>query len=264
MKVLIVDDEPLARHRLARMCAEHPDLEVVAEAGSGAAAIDAVQAHRPDVMLLDVELQDMSGFEVLQSLSVGSEPLAIMVTAYPERALEAFETSAIDYLTKPVDARRFDTAINRARRRQSKALVLSTWEEIASEARAALSDNQASAGPSLRQLVGEKTRRLYFIDADSVDFIESDGNYVTIHVDQDRYICRNTLKHLSVALAPLGFVRIQKSLLMNLTQVAFAERLGHGAFAFTLRRGRRLVSTAKYRKSILEQIRHGERTSKTV
>jgi len=105
-----------------------------------------------------------------------------------------------------------------------------------------------------RHLLGEKAQRLYFIEPETIDYIEADGNYVKIHVGESSYISRNTVKHLTAALAPAGFVRIERSLLVNLHHVAFAERVGHGAFALTLNNGRRLLSTPTYRKGILEAL----------
>ena len=241
MRVVIVDDEPLARSRLVHLCQEHAGVQVVAQAASGADAIEAIKAHRPDLVLLDVELQDMTGFDVLRSLESRDGPLAIMVTGHPEHAMEAFDSDAVHYLTKPVDGRRLVNAIVRARSR--------------------LSSERSGTGAgvnSLRQITGEKAQRLYFIDVETIDYVESEANYVALHVDDERYLARNTMKHLSGVLGPLGFVRIERSLLINLRRVAFAERLDRGAFVFTLRNGRRLVSSSTYRKGILEEIRRGQ------
>jgi two-component system, LytTR family, response regulator len=241
MRVVIVDDEPLARSRLVHLCQEHAGVQVVAQAASGADAIEAIKAHRPDLVLLDVELQDMTGFDVLRSLESRDGPLAIMVTAHPEHAMEAFDSDAVHYLTKPVDGRRLTNAIIRARSRLS------------------LERGGPGAGVnSLRQITGEKAQRLYFIDVETIDYVESEANYVALHVDDERYLARNTMKHLAGVLGPLGFVRIERSLLINLRRVAFAERLDRGAFVFTLRNGRRLVSSSTYRKGIMEEIRRGQ------
>lgn len=243
MRVVIVDDEPLARSRLVHLCQEQADLQVVAQAASGADAIEAIKAHQPDLVLLDVELQDMSGFDVLRSLQSTDGPLAIMVTAHPEHAMEAFDSNAVHYLSKPVDGHRLGNAIGRARSRLS------------------LDRSGPAAAPgSLRQITGEKAHRLYFIDVETIDYVESDANYVTLHVGDERYLARNTIKHLAGALAPASFVRIERSVLLNLRRVAFAERLDRGAFVFTLRNGQRLVSSSTYRKGILEEIRRGQFT----
>jgi two-component system, LytTR family, response regulator len=239
MRVVIVDDEPLARSRLVHLCQEHAGVQVVAQAASGADAIEAIKAHRPDLVLLDVELQDMTGFDVLRSLESRDGPLAIMVTGHPEHAMEAFDTGAVHYLAKPVDGRRLVNAIVRARSRLSV-------------------ERSGSGVNSLRQITGEKAQRLYFLDVETIDYVESEANYVALHVDDERYLARNTMKHLTGVLGPLGFVRIERSLLINLRRVAFAERLDRGAFVFTLRNGRRLVSSSTYRKGIMEEIRRGQ------
>jgi len=108
------------------------------------------------------------------------------------------------------------------------------------------------------QITAEKAQRLYFIDADTIDYVESEESGVALHVDGETYVARNTLKHLVGVLQPLGFVRIERSVLLNLRKVAFAQRLDRGAFVFTLRNGRRLVSGSSYRKGILEEIRRGQ------
>jgi two-component system LytT family response regulator len=119
----------------------------------------------------------------------------------------------------------------------------------------AMLDTAEQVAPRLpRRLLGEKAHRLYFIETERVDYIEADGNYVKIHVGENSYISRNTVKHLAETLAPAGFVRIERSLLVNLRHVAFAERVGHGAFALTLNSGQRLLSTPTYRKGILEAL----------
>lgn len=109
----------------------------------------------------------------------------------------------------------------------------------------------------LPQITAEKAQRLYCIDAEEIDYLESEANNVALHVDDEKYLARNTLKHLAGMLEPLGFVRIERSVLLNLRRVAFAQRLDRGAFVFTLRSGRRLVSNSRYRKRILDEIQHG-------
>jgi DNA-binding LytR/AlgR family response regulator len=110
----------------------------------------------------------------------------------------------------------------------------------------------------LPQITGERAQRLYSIDAEAIDYVESHANNVAFHVDDDKYLAHNSLKHLAGMLAPLGFVRIEHSVLLNLRKVAFAQPLDRGAFVFTLRNGRRLVSSSRYRKGILEEIRRGQ------
>jgi two-component system LytT family response regulator len=110
----------------------------------------------------------------------------------------------------------------------------------------------------MRIVIDDEERQARFIDAERIDYVESEANYVALHVDDERYLARKTMKHLAAELGPLGFVRIERSLLINLRRVAFAERVDRGAFEFTLRNGRRLLSSGTYRKGILEEIRRGQ------
>jgi two-component system LytT family response regulator len=259
MRVVIADDEPLARSRLVRLCEQCGDLDVAAEAASGTEAIHAIQTHHPDLVLLDVELQDMSGFDVLAALG-DKAPITIMVTAHREHAVQAFDVEALDFLTKPVDESRFEAAIDRARHRHPQTLAEGWSEQMTAALRAAL-ERQTHTPGSRTRLLAEKSRRLHFIEPALIECIEADGNYVVVHTDAERYITRSTLKHLSTALAPLGFLRIERSLLINLSRVAFIERLGGGCYAFTLHSGRRLISSVAYRKEIQEEIRHAQLAS---
>jgi two-component system LytT family response regulator len=259
MRVVIADDEPLARCGLARLCKESGGLDVVAEAASGAEAIHAIQAYRPDLVLLDVELQDMTGFEVLAALH-GNVPSTIFVTGHREHALQAFAVEALDFLTKPVDESRFEAAIDRARHRHPQALAAELCE-LTTALQATL-DLQARTASPPSHLLAEKAQRLHFIDTTLIESIESDCNYAIVHTESERYIARATITRLATTLAPLGFLRIDRSLLINLRRVAFMEKLS-GYYAFTLRSGRRLVSGGvTYRKEIhkaLRQMRLEER-----
>jgi two-component system LytT family response regulator len=248
IKLLIVDDEPLARSALMRLCERDADIQVVGEAESGAAAIHAAEELRPDVMLLDVELPDMSGFDVLSAAGAGSGPLGIMVTAHSEHAVTAYAVGALDCLVKPVSADRFARSIERARERCERAILGTRQVHALSEPLPA-SNTTRGARPKL--LVGERQHRLYPLDPEKIDYIESDGNYVTIRTGNLEYISRDSIKRLAADLADLGFVRIERSLLVNIKAVQYAESVGHGKLAFTLSSGACLHSTVTYREAIL-------------
>jgi two-component system LytT family response regulator len=259
MRVVIADDEPLARGRLAQLCRERSDLQVVAEAASGSETIRAIQTHHPDLVLLDVELQDMTGFDVLAALD-GNAPITILVTAHCESAVQAFEVEALDFLTKPVDECRFEAAICRARHRHPQTLAADWCERMTAALRTAV-DRPTRMPAAPTQILLEKAQRLHFIDTATIECIESDGNYVIVHTDAERYLARSSLKQLAVTLAPLGFLRIERSTLINLRRVAFVEK-DDNCYAFTLRSGRRLVSGVTYRKRIRREIRHAQLASK--
>jgi two-component system LytT family response regulator len=248
VKILIVDDQAHARDSLIRLCERSDDVQVVGEAACGMAAIDAAGTLNPDIMLLDVELPDMSGFELLRAVGAGTRPLGIMVSNCADHATRAFEEGAIDYFMMPVTSERFHLAIARARHRFNNAL--SGHGRLT--AKPSELDRTAPVPP--RYLVGERQRRLYPLDPKSIDYIEADGNYVTLRTGKADYLRRDSIKCLSMQLAELGFFRIERSLLVNAASVLYAEAAGHGTFAFTLASGVCLHSSAAYRGSILRTI----------
>jgi two-component system LytT family response regulator len=241
MTLLIVDTEPSVRCELAQLCLQATDLHVVGEAESGGEAIDAAKSLLPDVMLIDVALPDMSGFDVLRDAG-NSRPLGIMIAHRPDFAERARAEGAVDYLLKPVSADRFEHAIERVRRRY-------TLEQTA---QAQLTRGMLELlGRRPKILVGERHHRLYPLNIENIDYIQADGNYVTIRAGNTEYISRDTIKRLTADLAPFGFVRIDRSILLNIRAVEFAEPVGHGTLAFTLSSGTCLHSSKTYRSAIL-------------
>jgi two-component system, LytTR family, response regulator len=238
VKILVVDGQAQARASLIRLCERRADVQVVGEAACGTAAIDATGMLNPDIMLLDVQLPDMSGFELLRAVGADTRPFGILISDCADHATRAFAEGAIDYFVMPVTAERFDLAMARARQRFNYAL----------------SERDRTAAVPPRFLVGERQRRLYPLDPKSIDYIEADGNYVTLRAGKVEYLSRDSIKRLSMQLAELGFIRIARSLLVNAAAVLYAEAAGHGTFALTLTSGVCLHSSAAYRDSILRII----------
>ena len=242
LRLLIVDKEPAARCAFTRLCRQTADLHIVGEVGSGGAALDAVEDLAPDVMLIDLALPDMSGFDVLRMTGNALGPLGITTSHQPEYAERAIAEGAVDHLVKPVSADRFDHAIGRVRQRRDLG--------------------QAAESRLIRQilrllrkrpklLVGERQHRLYPLEVEKIDYVEADGNYVTIRVGDTEYISRDSIKRLAADLAEFGFVRIDRSILLNIRAVQFAEPTGHGTLAFTLSSGACLHSSKTYRETIV-------------
>jgi two-component system LytT family response regulator len=211
MRTLIVDHEPCVRETLRNLCEADDGIDEVTEAESGVAALKMIRAKRPDLLLLDVELSDMTGFDV----------------------------------TTPISADRFATAIKRVRERRA-SLFAATRRQAAADTQNLFDTGEPRRGSPAR-LIGENAHRLYFLAVDEVDYIESCGNYVLIHVGAQKYVRRDTLKRLASELQDAEFEWIRRSTLINLARVAFAEKLDHGALAFTLTSGTRLVSRAGIR-----------------
>jgi two-component system LytT family response regulator len=241
MTLLIVDREPLVRSELAQLCLRASDVHVVGEAQSGGEAIDAAESLSPDVMLIDVALPDMSGFDLLRGAGA-VRPLGIMISHRPDLAERAIAEGAVDYLLKPVTAERFELAIGRVRQRYL----------LEQAARADLTRSMLELlGRRPKILVGERQHRLYPLNIEKIDYIQADGNYVTIRAGNTEYISRDTIKRLTADLAAFGFVRIDRSILLNIRAVEFAEPVGHGTLAFTLHSGACLYSSKTYRSAIL-------------
>ena len=245
MNVLIVDDRVDMRNDLIRLCERRNDVQVIGEAACGTAAIDAAGTLNPDIMLLDVELPDMSGFDLLRAVAADIRPLGIMASNCADHAIRAFEEGAFDYLVMPVAAKRFDRAMIRAHCRLNHASSSGRFTANPPDL------GRTAPGPP-RFLIGERQRRLYPLDPRSIDYIEADRNYVTIRAGGAEYISRDSIKRLAADLADFGFVRIDRSTLLNVRAVLFAEPIGHGTLAFTLASGICLHSSKTYREAILE------------
>jgi two-component system, LytTR family, response regulator len=239
MRTLIVDPEPRGRAVLSQLCEDDASIHEARVAESGAAAIEMIRANRPDLLFLDVELKDMTGFDVLRSIKGTRRPAVIMVAAHEAHAVEAFRGGAIDYLTKPVAAQHIASAIEKVQQQYDLSLRRK-------QGNLSVRSSHSSRRPHSRsRLMAEQSHRLYFLAVEDIDYIESCGNYVLVHVGNQKYVRRDTLKRLSAALRDHEFVWIRRSTLINLSRVAFAEKCGRGALAFTLTTGTRLVSRAR-------------------
>jgi two-component system, LytTR family, response regulator len=249
MNLLIADDEAAVREQLVGLCERRWDLRVIGEVDSGARAIEAARTLRPDVVFLDAQLPDMSGVAVLRALGAREQLGTILMTANSKDAATAFAAAGVpDYVIKPVTARAFSGSIARARQRLSKHRTAPV--PVPNPPRP-LSPVAEPSGSRPVFLVGERDHRLYPLDPHTIDYIESDGNYVRYRAANAEYIARETGKHLDTLLSPLGFLRIERSLLVNVRAIAYAEPVGHGTFLFTLNSGARLRSGPSYRESIL-------------
>jgi two-component system LytT family response regulator len=243
VKVLIVDEQAHTRQNLIHLCGRSDDVRVVGEAACGRSALYAAGQLNPDIMLMDVELPDMSGFDLLRAVGLDTHAMGIMVAKCADYAYTAFAEGAIDYLVTPVAADRFDRAIARARDRLDHELM-----GTADQSPHLVRPGRTGLPPFL---VGEQQRRLYPLDPRSIDYIEVDGNYVTLRAGRTEYLSRDSLKRLSTQLTALGFIRIERSLLVNAASVSYVEVTGRGRFALTLKSGVCLHSSTAYRGDIL-------------
>jgi two-component system, LytTR family, response regulator len=244
LKVVIVDDEPLARENLRRLLAREQDIEVVAEAGDVRNAEAAIRSARPDLVLLDVRIRDGNGFEVLDCIEPDERPQVVFVSAHDEHAVRAFAVRAVDYLLKPIERPRLQAALQRAR--DTMAVRRRTVEARQPPRADALAARGASG--RLSRFVVRSVGKMLLIDVADVDWIEAAGNYVRLHHGGESHLLRETMTALEGRLDPNHFVRIHRSTIVNLDRVKELRHILHGDYALILRDGTRLTLSRGFRE----------------
>ncbi|PWT89309.1 MAG: DNA-binding response regulator [Blastocatellia bacterium] len=242
IKLLIVDDEPLARDRIREMLKDYPEMEVIAEARNGREAVESIAANAPDLVFLDVQMPDLNGFEVLESLSVERMPLIIFVTAYDQHAIRAFDVHAIDYLTKPFDRRRFADAIERV-----KIFMKGTEEPDTGRILKML--QEFKAGPRyLERFAIKNGEKVFFIRSEDVDAIEAQGNYVRLNLANSSHLLRETLNNIEAQIDPRVFVRIHRRTIVNINRVKELQTWARGEYRVVLHNGSHYSLSRGYRE----------------
>ncbi len=245
IRTLIVDDEDHARLRLRQLLKNAPDFQIIAECGNGRQAVESVQRERPDLLFLDVQMPRLNGLQVCQAIAAGGLPLplVIFVTAYDEYALQAFEFHAIDYLLKPFDKERFEKTLQHAREQFRRAR--GTDPRLA-----ALLEDLKNQRRRPDRLVFKKDGRVVFVRIESIDWVEADGNYVRLRAGIETHYIRETLAVLEAQLPADKFMRISRSVLVNLDRVKELQPLFYGDYVVILHDGARLNLSRHYRDRV--------------
>jgi two-component system LytT family response regulator len=231
--VLVVDDESGARRNLTVLLRRDPDIGPLIECESGAQAVEQIRQSKPQLVFLDVQMPGCDGFDVLELLGGDLPPVVIFVTAYDEYALRAFEAGALDYLLKPFDDARFRRALDRAK------------EKLA----------HYSSRPRSVQRLAVKTRgEVLFLNVSNVDWVESVGYYACLHVGADTHVLRRTLLDLERDLDGETFMRIHRSVIVNLARIAKLELQDGGDYEVLLNSGERLRLSRRFRKQLLDRM----------
>lgn len=240
IRVLIVDDEPLARARIAEMLAEQDDVEIVGEATNGDGAIEEIRELDPDVVFLDVQMPGRSGLDVVREIGPDQMPHTIFVTAYDQYALNAFDVAAVDYLVKPFDDERFEQAFQRARR----IVQLEQVGQLAERLRSVLDHGHGAERPGraagltyLERVAVESRGQLRVVPVDHIEYIEANGPYVALHTKDGRFIVRERMQTLEDRLDPAVFFRIHRSTIVRLDRIDTVRRGGGGEYAVRLKSG---------------------------
>jgi two-component system LytT family response regulator len=247
-RVLIADDEPLARERLRMLLGGEAWLQVVAECQNGTEAIEAIERLQPDLVFLDVQMPGATGFEVIEAVNPEHMPLVVFVTAFDKYALRAFDVHALDYLLKPFDRERFEQSLSRARQHLERP----TNGDLERRLLALVQDLRPA--PRLERFVIKSGGRVFFVRADEIDWIEAAGNYVKLHVGTDAHLFRETMSTLESRLDADTFFRIHRSHIVNIERVKELQPWFNGEYVVFLRSGTRLTLSRGYREKLQERI----------
>lgn len=246
LSTLIIDDEPLAITRMRQLIREEASLEIVGECSDGLEALNAIKTLSPDLIFLDIKMPEMDGFEVLKSLPEDRLPSVIFTTAYDQHAIRAFETHALDYLLKPIQESRFKSAVTRA-------VELFESQKASEEARRLLSfisenGHQEESNRYLKRLTIRNLEKVSVLKTTDIDYVESAGNYVAVHIGKESHIMRDSLQSLEKQLDPGKFLRISRSAIVNLDRVKELQPMFKGESVVILDSGAQLPVTRGIRE----------------
>lgn len=246
IRVLIVDDEPLARRGIRQLLESETDFLVAGEASNGREAISSMEKLSPDLVFLDVQMPLLDGFSFIEKIGAESLPEIVFVTAYDEHAIRAFEAGAIDYVLKPINEERFRKTLERARRR-----VLSGENKLLENKLAHFLSNLKPGGEDyLERIAVKENERIRFLDVKRIDWISSQGNYIEIHVEGEKFLLRETMDRIERKLNPHHFLRIRRSKIVRIEKIKELYPLFGGEFEIVLQTGVKLVSSRRYRRNL--------------
>lgn len=246
VRVLIVDDEPVARRGILRLLQQEPDIEVVAECGDGAAAIAAINEHSPDLVFLDVQMPELDGFAVIEAIGVNRMPAVVFVTAFDQHAVRAFDAQAIDYVLKPIDPERFRRALQRVR--SHLAHPDESFVRRVSEVLKSIDRGELQRYPS--RLAIRSDGRVRLLDIDEVDRIIAAGNYVEIHTGAKHHLLRETMTSLEARLDPHRFIRVSRAAIVSIARIREVQPLFNGDFVVLLKNGAQVNGSRRYRAAL--------------
>jgi two-component system LytT family response regulator len=244
MKTLIVDDEPIARRVLREELEMFPEVEIVAEAENGRDALHKIADLQPDLVFLDLQMPVMGGFEVVRNLKGDRLPVIVVITAFDQHAIEAFEAGAIDYLLKPINETRLRKAIERARNLQGKPLeVAETLAKIASAP-------EGAGTAKGRKIVGRIGEEYFILDANEVLAFQAEGEIVWIITSKNRYVCAQSLRGIEARLSQLQFQRVHRNAIVNVNHVRKMSAMSSQRWLLTLSNQQQLIVSKRQAHNI--------------
>ena len=250
IRILVVDDEALARQRLRALLAKRPDFELVDECATGAEAVKAIRTLKPDIVLLDVQMPELDGFDVISEIGAQNMPTVVFATAFDDYAIDAFEVGAVDYLLKPVDEDRFNRTLDRAVKRFRDSTDGSTASQIS-----ALLRKMASFSTSGGRFAVKVHGKVLFLDPAEIYWIQARDDVARVHLADSAYDVREPLSHLESRLPGASFLRVHRSVIVNTSHIRAAEPFDQGDQMLILRNGKRITTGRSYRKVVQDFLR---------
>jgi two-component system, LytTR family, response regulator len=244
IRALIVDDEPLARRSIRRFLNRGSGIEIRGECADGESAVDAIRLEKPDLVFLDVQMPEITGFDVIRQIGPEAMPITIFVTAYDKYAVRAFEMNAIDYLLKPFGEQRFAQALKRAKERLAGKVNLDDLRVLLSGLEQAQTDDRLTVSAS---------GRILLINVKDIDWISASGNYAQLHTGNRDYEIRQSLTTLEARLNPRQFVRIHRSTIVNVRRIREIQPWFHGHHLVVLQNGQEL-RMSRYQRDVAKRL----------
>jgi two-component system LytT family response regulator len=249
IKTLIVDDEALAREKLAIFLQEEQDFEIVNQCTNGLEALELLQQFSPDLLFLDIQMPEMDGMELLRNIDVQKIPCIILVTAYDHYAIKAFEYHALDYLLKPFDRERFQLTLGRVKEQMALHQQGTHNHQLLNYLKESLPQEK-----HLEKVVVKDGGKIFFVKTKNIEWAESAGNYLKLHVGKTVHMIRETMNAFEQKLHPQEFVRVHRSSLINIEAIDNLEGWGNNEFIITLQSGHKVQSGRSYYSSIRQKL----------
>jgi two-component system, LytTR family, response regulator len=249
VRTVIADDEPLARRKLRILLDSEPEVKVVAECQNGGQTLSAIRDCCPDLLLLDIQMPDRDGFQVLSEISPEEMPVVIFTSAYDQYAIRAFEAHALDYLLKPFDQGRLHHAIERARLELQQSKTHEMRHRIF-ELLSRVKSDKRPITESEERLVIKTKGRIVFLNLDEIDWVEAAANYVRLNVGKESYLFRETISRTSERLNPNHFIRIHRSVIVNVRKIKELIPVNSGEYIVVLKSGKELSCSRGYRANV--------------
>ncbi|MCB9163347.1 MAG: response regulator transcription factor [Flavobacteriales bacterium] len=250
IRTIVVDDEPAARARIARLLEQDAEMELVAECRNGMEAIEAVNKHRPDLIFLDVQMPQLNGIETLDRIESDRKPFVIFVTAYDQYALKAFDRNAVDYLLKPYDDDRFFSSLEKAK----KHIEMKLSSKLTGKLMDLMREHMHAHSEYTEQFTIRDKGREYKVNADDIIYLRAEGNYLCLQLKERNHLYRMTMNAVESELDPARFLRIHRSFIVNTAHIRNTRYSGNNEFIFSMANGERIVSGRSYKEQIAKAL----------